>query len=458
MTPEDIFVWLGQTAGGLVAGLASTVFEVAMQAIWIASLWLLREAFLLVDQFSTFTVSTADGPVGVLWPMMLWIGGVIAIGLFFWQITVSVLRGGRGFTRVMSGPFQYGAALAVTVGAIAGFLAAADGVTKGILNVLHVGNFSDAVKVMGLVDAGTDSVKAVVLGLTAIFGLAPAVLGFAMEMVFRETAIYLLAVTVPILAAGLISNTTAVWFWRGMRWVLAIVFIKPGVALVLVIGIGATGEAQGLSGLLAGVATLWMAVWIPLVLFKLFAFIDPNTEAGAAVRGAFSDAGMDSYGPDSPGGKAAKSASNAAKKNLFGGAGEDDDADAVDDSESANTDRFDSSSDDTSDSDDTTSDSPDEPNGSPSEASDSDRRGSEESEPATGHSDSPSTPDPIRDAGETIEPGAGTATEKELLESEAADAAVGVLPEAAAASAVQGAVEDADDDENGDPNAGKVLE
>ncbi|OXM43437.1 hypothetical protein [Amycolatopsis alba] len=452
MTPEDIFVWLGQAAGDLVGGLASTVFEGAMQGIWIAALWLLREAFTLVDWLSTFTVSTTDGPVGMLWPMMLWFGGVIALGLFFWQITVSVLRGGRGFTRVMSGPFQYGAALAVTVGAIAGFLAAADGATTGILNVLHVGNFSDALKVLGLVDAGTDTVKAVVLGLTAIFGLVPAVLGFAMEMVFREAAIYLLTATVPIIAAGLIANTTAVWFWRGTRWVLAIVFIKPGIAVVLVIGVGATGEAKGLSGLLAGIAILWMSVWVPLVLFKLFAFIDPNTEAGAAVRGAFSDAGMDSYGPDSPGAKANSAAINAAKKKLFGGSDDADETGTTDDSESANTDRFDSATD---DADPDESDDPGSPAAEESD-SESDRSGPDEGSISTGDNDSPSTPDPDIDAGETIEPGGGTRDEPS--EAEAADAAAGVLPEAAAASAVEIAVEDGSDDEGGDPNAGKVLE
>lgn len=454
MSPEEIFVWLGQTAGDLVGGLASTVFEGAMQGIWIASLWLLRESFTLVDWLSTFTVSTTDGPVGMLWPMMLWLGGVIALGLFFWQITVSVLRGGRGFTRVMSGPFQYGAALAVTVGAIAGFLAAADGATTGILNVLHVGNFSDALKVMGLVDAGTDSVKAVVLGLTAIFGLLPAALGFALEMVFREAAIYLLTATVPIIAAGLIANTTAVWFWRGARWVLAIVFIKPGIAVVIVIGIGATGEAQGLSGLLAGIAILWMAIWVPLVLFKLFAFIDPNTEAGATVRGAFSDAGMDSYGPDSPGSKANTAAFNAAKKKLFGGSDEGEDDAASDDSEAANTDRFDSSVDDTS------PDQSDDSDGAMEEARDSEGDGSGPAEGAiaTDDSDPSPTDDPIHDAAETAEPGTGSEAEEEASAHEAAGAAAGGLPEAAAASAVEDAVEDDSDDEGGDPNAAKVLE
>jgi hypothetical protein len=55
--------------------------EVAMTAIWQASLDLLRTAFVLADQFSVFSVSISAGPLKAVWPMMLWISGVLAVGL-----------------------------------------------------------------------------------------------------------------------------------------------------------------------------------------------------------------------------------------------------------------------------------------------------------------------------------------------------------------------------------------
>ena len=68
---------------------------------------MLRGAFGLADQFSIFTVSTMDGPVGALRPMMLWISGILALGLFFRQIVTTMLHGGRGFLRLIGGPVQY---------------------------------------------------------------------------------------------------------------------------------------------------------------------------------------------------------------------------------------------------------------------------------------------------------------------------------------------------------------
>ena len=47
----------------------------------------------------------------------------------------------------------------------------------------------------------------------------------------------MLIATVPITAAGLLANTTATWFWRSLRWMLAAILMKPALALVLVVGV-----------------------------------------------------------------------------------------------------------------------------------------------------------------------------------------------------------------------------
>ncbi|WP_158892582.1 hypothetical protein [Amycolatopsis anabasis] len=335
----QLFGLLGDTAGAQVGEAASSLFELAMRLIWDAALFILREAFKLADQFSIFTVSTTEGPVSVLWPLVLWISGVLALGLFFWQIIITVLRGGRGFTRLVAGPFQYGAALALTVGLVAAFLASADGLTTAILDYsLHARNFQDALNATGFADAVSDGVKAVVLGIAGIVGVVPAGIGYVIEMLFREAAIYVLVATSPLAAAGLLANVTAPWFWRTARWLLATIAMKPVLAFTLVLGIAIMGGAQGVSGLLAGVGVLLVSLVVPFVLFKLFAFIDPNTEAGQAFRDQLSNAGLDSYGTDSPSGKAAQWAWN--KK--FGKKDDEDDEDGGgSDQEQANTDRFD---------------------------------------------------------------------------------------------------------------------
>ncbi|MDA3644398.1 hypothetical protein LZ318_30700 [Saccharopolyspora indica] len=325
---DDIGGSIGDKLKELVVG----AFDSAMQAIWDAALWILREVFKLVDEFSVFTVDTRDGPVGVLWPMMLWISGTLALGLFFWQLTVTNLRGGRGFMRLVGGPVQYGIALAVTVGVVAALLAASDGLTNGILTYgLQSSNFTDALEHTSFGDGAVDGIKAVVLGLCAIVGVIPASIGYVLEMLFREAAIYVLVGTIPVTAAGLLANVTKGWYWTAVRWIVALVFMKPVLGMTLVLGVAIAGGSQGLSGLLAGIGVLIIALFVPFVLFRLLAFVDPNSDAGAAFRDALSSVGVDSYGGGSPAFQAARS--------TFGGGDGGGDA-----QEDANTARFDQAS------------------------------------------------------------------------------------------------------------------
>jgi hypothetical protein len=339
VNPLDLLKKLGELAGEGVGDFASGVLEPLMAATWAAALFILRTAFGLVDQFSILTVSTTDGPVSILWPMTLWISGVIALGMFFWQIITTVLHGGRGFVRLITGPIQYGIALAITVSVVAAFLAAADGLTQAILSTgLRVGNFQDALNMTGFTDALSDEVKNVVLGLAGAFGVIPAGLGFAFEAVFREAAIYVLVGTIPIAAAGLVADVTARWYWKVVRWGLVAIVMKPALAFVLVLAVAIVGGAQGLSGLLAGIGVLFVALCVPLVLFKLFAFVDPDSDPQGVFRDKLADSGLDSHGANSIAGRVAGAFGKMARKDLKnkGTSGDGDDA-----QEQANVDRFD---------------------------------------------------------------------------------------------------------------------
>lgn len=291
--------FLGDTIGKAIG----QGFDVAMKALWAAALALLKAAFGLADRISVFDISTGDGPVGALWPMMLWVSGVVAVGLFFTQLTTAALRGGRGILRTVAGPVQYGLALGITAAAVAAFLTAADGLTRGILHYgLDAANFQDALAATGLGDAAVDSIKAVQLGLIAMFGVLPSAIGYVLEMLFRQAAILILVACVPVTAAGLLADVTAPWFWRTARWMLASIIMKPVLALALVLGVGTLGGADGIKELLIGQGILLISLLAPFALFRLFAFVDPNTEAGRVFRDTVSGAGFDSYPgvPDLP--------------------------------------------------------------------------------------------------------------------------------------------------------------
>lgn len=311
--------------GGVAGDIAQSAFSDAMQMVWDGSIWLLKGAFDLADKISqvnpsTITGRTADdgglpGPgdaasvdVSSLWSSMIWLAAMIALGLFFYQLITVALRGGRGMFRAVTGPAQFGIALAITTGVVAILLTAADGLTQLFLSSLsEQGNFTSALENpivadrfgenpdLGEVEEG---VRSMVLGLAAVFGVIPAAVGFALQMIFRAAAIMVLIAAIPVAAACLAADSTASVFWRTVRWIFAAVLMKPALALVLVIGVNVMARAEGVAGLLAGTAVLLVSLFCPMVIYRLLAFVDPGTGAGMAMRSFGSSGGSGSAGSD----------------------------------------------------------------------------------------------------------------------------------------------------------------
>lgn len=286
------------------------ILDSIMKAIWSASVWLLRTALELVDGLLAFNTNLAgaDGrpaagaPFSTVWPTLLWIAGAVALGLFFWQLAVTVLRGGVGFWRVASGPVAFGVACALSLGVVTVLLGGADGLTQlllqkglssdnfvGILDGAKLGKvFTDTPPDLG--DQVDGSARSVVLGIVSVFGIIPAAIGYLLEMVFRQAVILVLVATLPITAAGLMTNTTSSWFWRALRWTIAAIVLKPALALVLVIGVNMLAQPSGIGGLLAGAGVLLVSLFCPLAVFRLLAFVEPGTAAGATFRSNLSSA------------------------------------------------------------------------------------------------------------------------------------------------------------------------
>jgi hypothetical protein len=154
--------------------------------------------------------------------------------LFFVQLTATMLRSGRGLFRLVTGPFAYAVAVAMTAGGITLLFAAADAMTtlllqQGLRADWFVGVLdSDAARAVFSPAPTLDPVdpdraargaeatsqfdataRSVSLGVVALVGVIPASFGFALESVFRLAAFLLLVATAPISAAGLLSDATA---------------------------------------------------------------------------------------------------------------------------------------------------------------------------------------------------------------------------------------------------------
>lgn len=294
-----------------VNGVADTLITI-LSGVWQAGLWLLELAFRIVDVFTTPDLS-ANGPMGYVLPTTLWLGGFVAVVIFFVQLGLALVRrDGQGVGRIFLGLAQFAIVWASFVVIGAGIVAAASGLTRGILSAtLNVDVLASWDGYRSWPREGVDVAGAFVLAITSVLLLIPAAFADILVALIREAALIVLTAVAPIAAAGLLSDVSRAWFWKSLRWFLSAAFIAPGSALVLGIGVrvsngviagaGATattaaGTTQGTTSTAAavgmgvvGAALVAVAAVAPLTLFRLMAFVEPSTVSGAAMRQAWAD-------------------------------------------------------------------------------------------------------------------------------------------------------------------------
>lgn len=316
---------LGPILGALddaASDMASNFANSMMKGLWNFAAILLSGVFGVIDEYTAPNVDPTDGPLAGLLPMSVWLGLLVLIMMSFVQIGQAVMSGGRGFARIFVGLAQYVAITGGGLTVLATMVTASDSLAIGILKAgLGVDTWKGISGDNSALTNETHAVSGVGLGVIALLCIIPAALGFLLESLARSAAILVLAGTIPILAAGLVADATRRWFWTGLRWMLALLFMHPGIAFAITIGMkiaqgtaGAQGQQQGpiqatVSAAIGGLVLL-VALICPLALFKLFAFVDPNSLSGAAVRGVFSGR-VSATGGAGGGGSAGSSESSA---------------------------------------------------------------------------------------------------------------------------------------------------
>ncbi|GID63404.1 hypothetical protein Acy02nite_12850 [Actinoplanes cyaneus] len=307
-------------AGDKVGEFAEDAFNSAMKALWNASIEILKAVFGFIDRYTTPQVSGDNSAYLGLLPMTIWIGLVVLIAMTFVQIGKAVLAGGRGFARILIGLVQYAFITASGLGILAAMVEATNALTTAILKSANLSNWEGLAGRSSAWADGVQGLSGVVLGLVALLLVIPASLGFAIEAVARFAGILILGATIAILAAGLVSESAKQMFWTGLRWMLALLFMTPATAFAVVIGenlaIAAAGghgqntdAGHAIAGALVSGIVLIIALACPMALFKLFAFVDPNSLSGAGVRAFVSGGG--SGGRSAQGGSADSSEGGA---------------------------------------------------------------------------------------------------------------------------------------------------
>ena len=296
--PINPFCVIGEAAGAVVAD----VWVSAMLSLWEAGLWLLGLAFSVIDALATPDLS-AGGPLAAVYPVTFGIGATVAAGMALVQLGLAaVRRDGQTLGRVLIGLVQFGLVWAGYVGVAALLVTGVSGLTTGLLRSLlgidALAAFDPSISVgRDLVD-GT---VATVLGVSSIFLLVPASVGYLLLMLVREAALIVLAATSAISAGGLLAQTSSAWFWRSLRWFLAALLVSP--VAVLVLGVGVTITEGLLTGAeetsteaavgmaVVGCLLILLGAICPLALFRLLAFVDPGTSSGAALRSSLAASG-----------------------------------------------------------------------------------------------------------------------------------------------------------------------
>lgn len=289
--------YLGDAASAAVGD----VWRSAMIALWSAGVWLLNLAFTIIDAFTTPDLSSS-GPLAAILPTTLWLGATVAVLMMFVQLGVALIRrDGRSIGRILLGVVQFGAVWAAYLTVAAGLVAAASGLEKGILAAtVHSAGFSTLNLTASWPRQVTDTTVATVLGVLSLLIVIPAAFFYILIMLVREAALIILVATAPISAAGLVNDTTKVWFWKTLRWFISCLLIAPVAALVLGIGerisagvvAGSGGSTAAAAGsAVVGVMVVAIGATCPLVLFRLLAFVEPGTASGAALRQSWSDSG-----------------------------------------------------------------------------------------------------------------------------------------------------------------------
>ena len=315
--------------GGAAASIAGEAFDAAMKAIWTFATSLLTGVLTVIDKYMAPNLDPVKGPLAGLMPAALWLGGVVAVVMAFVQIGRSVMAGGRGFARLGIGFGQYVVATVAGLGILATSVAASDSLARDILMTgLGIDSWAGINDKNSILQNTVNGVSGVGLGLIALLCVIPAALGYVVEALVRDAGILILGGTIPILAGGLLSDATRRWFWTGLRWVIALVLFTPTVAFTVTLGMrlaegaaGANGSQQDATQAAVGAVVAGMVLIIslacPLAMFKLFAWVDPNTLSGASVRGFFAGRGAGSAG-GAPASDTSEPAAEADTDSRFG--------------------------------------------------------------------------------------------------------------------------------------------
>ena len=199
-------------------------------------------------------------------------------------------RSAAPLVQALAGLPKAALAAVFTLGVASQIMAASDALAAWIVSASGTSmtgftqRLTDLLALSALTDPEGAEVPAVLL---LIFGLLGIVLVVTLwfEIVVRNAVFCVIVAGAPISAAGQITGATSEWWRKLVKAGIQLAMLKPTVALVFVIGFDMAGNSTGITGLVSGMAVLFMAVCAWPVIARFFTFTSA-TIGGAMGLGA----------------------------------------------------------------------------------------------------------------------------------------------------------------------------
>jgi hypothetical protein len=216
-----------------------------------------------------------------LWRLEVGVGATIAAGLMIWAGARSAwTRSGDPIAAGLVGAIKAVFATAMVFVIVTALLGIADGLTQAVINASAGDSSAFATKVGRLASiSGLGAASGALVFLFAVLGVLITAVLWA-EMLIRAAGIVIVTVSTPVGAAGLVSPRTAGWWRRLVSAEIALIFVKPIVALVLAVGFTVSHDSTGIQGALVGFMVLGAAALAWPVVGRMFTFFEGQFAIG----------------------------------------------------------------------------------------------------------------------------------------------------------------------------------
>lgn len=313
--PDHVDASLMTWVGGKISEMVSNGLKEAARFIGESVVWLLE---MFADAFNSWsTVKLADTGISRMLGISLTLSVVVATFLLIVQFgKVAISQDGGPFATAATGLAKWAAILAVYVTATQVALNWSDEVSTWIINYSFDGGGSgeaDAQKAMqkqlgtlfvslsvggggaavggGILITGS-SVLANAVGVIIVVGILCilAIAALWVEMMMRQVAIMILIVSMPIVLAGQMADSTREWWPKARNALIATILTKPAIVLCFGIGFKAMSDASGIRNVLVGFMTFVVAGFSWPVIARFMTFTS-NGEGNSAASGLISSVG-----------------------------------------------------------------------------------------------------------------------------------------------------------------------